>query len=846
MDEDRDRRGRTNLRGVSRDRPCPVCNGGHKCAVGADGLILCGRRREAVPGFRYFGLADKDPQWSVFRRLGDAGLAPDAEAAPGPGRDWGAVSESFTRALTPPLAAELADLLKLPGVALEGLGLGWDAVDGCWTHPERDAAGVVVGVQRRRRDGSKRMLAGGRRGLTFAGDWRGPEGPVVCPEGFSDVAALRALGVAAVGRPSNTGGVEALAGLLAGVGDRTVIILGEADQHPDGRWPGRDGARAVARQLAVRLGRDIGVALPPGGAKDVRAWVTRAGVDLNDPASRARLGADFRRHLEEHAMLDTGWDPPIRFDDFDPPPFPVAVLPAWLGDFVAALATATQTPVDLPAMMALSALGLAAAKTAVVRVGPGYTEPLNLYTLTTQPSGSRKSAVVAAILGPIQAFEREREREIEEARARRTAAEKDLDRLRRAAGKAQGDERAALEEQVRAQEEALAGQAVSRPMRLLVEDVTPEKLEMLLDVHGGRLGGLSAEGGALNVAAGGRYGKGGGNIEVLLKGHCGDELRVDRVHRDPVRVPRPALSLGLAVQPEVLRQLGQVPGARERGLLARFLYALPRSTVGRREIDPPPMPAAVEAAFGEAMRALLRRDPAPDDAPMPELALAAEASGALRGFRAWIEPQLGEGGELADLADWASKLAGAVARLAGLLHLADHAGGGSPEAAIPESTAIPGSTMTRAIQIARYLIPHAKAAFDLMGSDAKVEDARHVLAWLERRGGSSATQREIFEGTKGRFKKVSALEPALGLLVEHGYLRKEEEGGKPGPGRPASPAYAVHPAILARSGRPSARSPHAGDFGGEPDSAVGVQPTRGGEEGPGPDGPVPDMEEEIF
>ena len=43
-------------------------------------------------------------------------------------------------------------------------------------------------------------------------------------------------------------------------------------------------------------------------------------------------------------------------------------------------------------------------------------------------------------------------------------------------------------------------------------------------------------------------------------------------------------------------------------------------------------------------------------------------------FSAWLEPQLSEHGALAHIADWAGKLAGAAARIAGLLHAADLAG----------------------------------------------------------------------------------------------------------------------------------------------------------------------------
>ena len=47
---------KTPLRPVTRENPCPVCSGDHKCSVGDDGdFIICGRKadeeaiREATP-----------------------------------------------------------------------------------------------------------------------------------------------------------------------------------------------------------------------------------------------------------------------------------------------------------------------------------------------------------------------------------------------------------------------------------------------------------------------------------------------------------------------------------------------------------------------------------------------------------------------------------------------------------------------------------------------------------------------------------------------------------------------------------------------------------------------------
>jgi hypothetical protein len=108
--------------------------------------------------------------------------------------------------------------------------------------------------------------------------------------------------------------------------------------------------------------------------------------------------------------------------------------------------------------------------------------------------------------------------------------------------------------------------------------------------------------------------------------------------------------------------------------------------------------------------------------------------------------------------------------------------------------------MDRAIRIGQYLIPHARAAFDLMGLDPLVADARYVLAWVRRQAaghiGFTFTKRDAFEGTKGRFKQVADLELALALLVKHHSIRMLPAEARPGRGRPPSPSFEVNPLAL--------------------------------------------------
>jgi hypothetical protein len=347
--------GRTKFKPVSRDRPCQVCGKASKCSRGTDGLIMCGRppdhlrEGDRYEGLVYLGRARNDAQWGLFRRADDPKIlerererrvepgespfimratgGPSSNGRAGGQRpDMAARARELAANLTDARRAELAWELGLPECVIAALPLvGWSDAgfhDGygerpCWTFAEFDAAGDVVGISCRYGDGSKRSMPGGRRGLVFSPAWRElalAGEPLFLPEGASDTLAVAALGFPAVGRPSNTGGVEALVQVLTALPSSTpVVVLAEYDPKPDGTWPGRDGACQVAGELAGRLGREVSWALPPGGTKDVRAWVrsmpTPSCADGWEALGRAWLGGLQRVPARVPAAGSFVWRP---------------------------------------------------------------------------------------------------------------------------------------------------------------------------------------------------------------------------------------------------------------------------------------------------------------------------------------------------------------------------------------------------------------------------------------------------------------------------------------------------------------------------------------------------------
>lgn len=528
----------------------------------------------------------------------------------------------------------------------------------------------------------------------------------------------------------------------------------------------------------------LGVTPPGCSANGHKPHGPKPGSNSANSANSASRGESKNAGEDE-----TAWVAPAAFRSFELPEFPEDVLPGWLGSYVTGVSEATQTPVDLASMLSLSAGAAAAAKVIEVEPWPGWREPANLYTASVLRSGARKTSVYRAMCAPLEEHEaqliEEARDEVAQESTRYRIVEERLKKAQTKAAKPSATDEDTADAISIASD--LAHMKIPASPKLLVDDSSPEKLASLMASQGGRINLMSAEGGVFDMMAG-RYSQGIPNLDVYLKGHAGDPLRVDRVGRASDMVKSPALNMALAVQPDVLSGLADKPGFRGRGLLGRFLYSIPRDTLGSRRTRPPAVSDSQKRDYAKNMGALYSLSPKIPDAEMSPHTLKFSPLGqdVMQEFAEWLEPQLARDGQLADITDWAGKLAGAVARLSGVLHMLENPGS-------PLEGTIGEQTVRRAVSLGHYLLGHARYALSFMGADPDVEDARYMLGWLENRGLQCFTKRDAFEGTKGRFSSVSELEPGLEILESHGYIRQQARDEPRGRGRPPSPVYEVNP-----------------------------------------------------
>lgn len=635
--------------------------------------------------------------------------------------------------------------------------------------------------------------------------------PVVLVEGEGKADMLQAVlgpSVAVLGLFGGSGGVKQMD--FAPLAGRRVVYWPDADA------PGAKAALLVCSMLEQAGAAAVSVAVPPegvahgwdgGDAVGSDGWDYQRLVEfLRDapvpPADFATVAAarwGVATPGPEPTLSGTGdspqdtWGEPVPFAAHELPVLDVASLPPILGDFCAALAEEKQVPVEIAVAMAMASLATAAQGRFMVRIREGYEEPLNLYTLCPLEPANRKSAVVESCIAPLREWERRMAENmaplVKKAKSARLTMEKAIEAARaRAAKKTSLEEIQALQSEVEELEEQLP--EVPAIPRLLADNTTPEALAALMENVGGSVAILTAEGGIFDILAG-MYSKGTPNLDLFLKAYSGDCFRVDRRWAAPILLDHPRLTLGISPQPVTLSQREASRVFRGRGLDGRFLYFMPESLLGRRKLEPDPMPALVRDRFHNAILDLLPRQ-WDGDPPTPlRLELSQDAYRLWLDFAAGVEKGLAPGGEFEGMSDWGGKLPGAVARIAGLFHLIGHER--------PAEARIDGETMRRAAYMGAFLAAHAKAAYDLMGADDRLEGGKRVLEWIRRRALQQFSARDCFHGVRGQtsiFTHMEVVQAALEELEDRGFIRSLPPERAGGPGRKPSPQYQVNPATL--------------------------------------------------
>lgn len=491
----------------------------------------------------------------------------------------------------------LLDLARERGIApamffhLRRLGLlGW--FKGGPAFPIANSAGEVIGFHSRLR------LAEGQR-QTWHYDWFGNQRDVrplvlgnleaavevwVFESPWDAIAALATQGWHLT--PINDQQIAAVItrGALNGVKIRGLIPAGKRilafPQNDPVKNPGKPTpAQKWLGDIVEHAGSPVRVVQTPPQFKDLNDWV-KAGAKLPDlhAAISAAQPASVT-HTPSIELIDSD-DQGEEVDEVDEP-FPTDALPSPYSDMVREVARVLQVPEAIPGMTMLPAISTAIGPALRTELIPGRITRGNIFVLGVGRSGTGKSLGADPILAPLYDLDSARlEQWKREARpgleARRKLLAAEIERITKSVKRSAGEvQRATLESELAGKQAALqqVDDSLIEP-HLMCEDITSQKLAMLMKQNGEATSIITTDGGDLVNNLLGRYSKLDRTDDALVvKGFSGDPCMVDRMGRDSIRLKHPWLSMLLWVQPEKRDTLFGSRQLRDGGLLPRCLIA---------------------------------------------------------------------------------------------------------------------------------------------------------------------------------------------------------------------------------------------------------------------------------
>lgn len=581
--------------------------------------------------------------------------------------------------------------------------------------------------------------------------------------------------------------------------DKVVYII------PDNDDAGRNHAAHIFSQLKA-VAADCKIVELPGlpDKGDVSDYFANGGTieQFRETAAKAPDGLPESFQTLKVNLSEVGtnsgdaWNPVVPFEDLDLPVFPLDDVPSCLSEFaqiVREVSSSHQTPPDMTALLLMTIASACLGGKVRVVTNNRFSELATLYTAIFAPSGTRKSSVYHSLMVPVIDYQKrlraEMKAEIVGNRNELDILKREIEKLIKDIVKSDGDERDALQEQLKEKEDTLAKfeKPTELPLIFMETDFTVESLAPKINANGGTFALFDHEGAFWNEVAG-RYTQGQSQTnDLILKSYDGHPVTVSRVGRGDIFIEHCCLAIGLIVQPNKIEELKNKKSLDETGLIPRFILAVPVDNIGYRKMQTPAVPHYVYDDYNRRIELLFRiREQGQMVLKMDEQTVEIFMQ-----YCESIEMRLREGQDLYSMRAWASKLTGRIARIAAVLHCYAH-----PDSTSDDSQ-IDTDILEYAIQLSEYLIGHAKATYQILNLSADVKIARKILRTLEKyvesTGAGQISKGELWGRIKNSDKSiqtVSSITEALEILIDHNYIRKVDAERRPG--RPAE-IYELNP-----------------------------------------------------
>src|SRR5699024_5765820 len=113
---------------------------------------------------------------------------------------------------------------------------------------------------------------------------------------------------------------------------------------------------------------------------------------------------------------------------------------------------------------------------------------------------------------------------------------------------------------------------------------------------------------------------------------------------------------------------------------------------------------------------------------------------------------------------WGSKLLGAIARMAGILHLILER----------EGTAVDRDLILAAGKMGDYFTEHALAVFKIMAAEEDNHGAEDVIKILKEKDLRTFKTRDLMRASRAKFPNAESTKSPIAILLEHGWIAEGE------------------------------------------------------------------------
>ncbi|MBN9542732.1 MAG: DUF3987 domain-containing protein [Alphaproteobacteria bacterium] len=409
----------------------------------------------------------------------------------------------------------------------------------------------------------------------------------VC-EGEKKAAALRSLGLLAT---TSLGGANgALKSDWSCLSEfETVYIISDNDEA------GKKYVNDVALKLLSLKAKPKAiyfVDLPDlSESEDVVDWIKKEIPEWDEyrpiPSDKVE---DIRNKLlkvieENRQPISELWDSIKNMEETTGPDIPAILLPETLNRFVKALANQFEIAEGVVVLAILGIISSAINKKFDIVPREAWNEPINTYAFIALPPANNKSAILRNVMKPIILWEKQ-QREILEPKIRKQFAsnklvEEKIKSIRKKIAEAENIlNEFSLQQRLTELEKSLIEPDIIP--QIFINDTTPEALSNTIHQQGNKGAIISDEGGVMESLSG-LYSGNRSNVDIILKGIDGGDVRVRRKDRNYDL--NPYITILMIVQPQILMNMQDKDSFKGNGFLERFLYLIPKSNLGYRSLN---------------------------------------------------------------------------------------------------------------------------------------------------------------------------------------------------------------------------------------------------------------------